>query len=63
MKNVHPVYSAGIRTHNLQIIGKSPPITTRTGISPIVTGLNDKSTPTFLATLKLNGIRDKINLM
>ena len=32
LKNVHPVYGAGIRTHALQD-ARSPPITTRPGLS------------------------------
>ena len=33
--NLHPVYSAGIRTPTLGL--ESPPITTRPGLLPIIT--------------------------
>ena len=38
VKNVHPVYGAGIRTHDLWK-HESPPITTRPGLLNIVTDL------------------------
>ena len=57
VKNVHPVYRAGIRTHNLSE-QKSLPITTRSGLPPnplvCFIQLLLTSTQTLLAIMRMD---------